>query len=64
MLGRYSEISDCGQVNLYLGKSFEELDEPGQAIDNYQIALDKADGCDSPDDTVDDAKKAIRRLSN
>ena len=64
VLGRYSELSDCGEVNLYLGKSFEELDEPGQAIDSYQLAVDKASACDRiGEDIADEAQRAVRRLS-
>ncbi|MBN1482381.1 hypothetical protein EH223_10105 [candidate division KSB1 bacterium] len=64
VLSRYSEISDCGEVNLYLGKSFEELDEPGQAIDNYQIAAEKAYACGQAGEAIADAaQKAVRQLS-
>lgn len=64
VLSRYSEISDCGEVNLCLGKSFEELNEPGQAIDNYQIAAEKAYACGDAGQTIADAaQKAVRRLS-
>lgn len=62
IINRYSTSDDCGLVSLYLGKSFEALDETGQAIDNYQKALELGGQCDE-DNTVADAKKAIRRLS-
>ena len=64
VLGRYADIADCGEVNLYLGKSFEELDESGQAIDNYQLSAEKAGGCgDLGDEIADEAQQAVRRLS-
>jgi hypothetical protein len=63
VLGRYSDLQDCGAVNLYLGKSFEQLDEPGQAIDNYQIAVRKAELCDDAAAILDQAQQAVRRLS-
>lgn len=63
VLGRYTDLDDCGAVNLYLGKSFEQLDEPGQAVDNYQIAMQKAESCESGDAIFEQAQQAIRRLS-
>ena len=64
VLNRYASMADCGEVNLYLGKSFEELDESGQAIDNYQIAAEKADVCgDSGEKIANEAQRAVRRLS-
>lgn len=64
VLGRYTDIADCGEVNLYLGKSFEELDESGQAIDHYQLSAERAHGCgDAGEEIADEARRAIRRLS-
>lgn len=61
VLARHSTLDDCGKINLYLGKSFEELDEAGQAIDNYQFAAEKAQNCNI--DIADEAQRAVRRLS-
>lgn len=63
ILNRYSDIQDCGQVFLYLGKSFEALDETGQAIDNYQLAVEKCLDCEKAEYIVSEAKDAIKRLS-
>jgi hypothetical protein len=60
-LRRHPSANDCGEINLYLGKSFEELDESGQAIDNYQVAVEKAQSCNA--DIAEDAQNAVRRLS-
>jgi hypothetical protein len=63
IINRYSNRDDCGLVSLYLGRSFEALEETGQAIDSYQKAIELGGHCDD-DDLVSEAKKAIRRLSN
>ena len=60
-LRRHASANDCGEINLYLGKSFEELDEKGQAIDNYQFAAEKAQSCN--EEIAEDAQNAVRRLS-
>jgi len=59
---RYSKIKDCGRVSLYLGKSFEALEETGQAIDNYQTALHAGETC-RDEQVITQARSAIRRLS-
>ena len=62
ILDRFSKRADCGDVSLYLAKSFEALDEPGQALDNYHQALDIARRCE--DERISgEAATAIRRLS-
>jgi len=60
---RYTTMDDCGQVHYYLGKSFEELQEPGQAIDCYQLAVERAEACEDEHDIINDAKRAVHRLS-
>ncbi len=60
-LRRHSSANDCAEINLYLGKSFEQLDESGQAIDNYQFAAEKAQSCNA--EIAEDAHNALRRLS-
>ena len=62
IINHYSDREDCGQVALFLGKSFEALDESGQAIDNYHIALELGGQCED-NAIVAEAKKAIRRLA-
>ena len=63
ILNRYSTLNDCGEVNLYLGKSFEELEEFGQAIDHYQLALEQAESCENAGNIVEQSRNAVRRLS-
>ncbi|MBN1155910.1 hypothetical protein JXB12_13410 [candidate division KSB1 bacterium] len=38
----YPNIQDCGEMHLYLGKSFEALHKKGQAIESYMIAMQKS----------------------
>jgi hypothetical protein len=63
LLSRYEEIQDCGEVFLYLGKSFEALDERGQAIDYYQSAAEKGGVCENGEKIVQEAQQAQLRLS-
>ena len=63
ILDHISKRVDCGGVSLYLGKSFEALDEPGQALDSYQQALDIARQC-RDEHIAGEAATAIRRLSH
>jgi len=60
----YSTINDFGELHFYLGKTFEELDEDGQALDVYQIALDQSRDCDLPqiNRLKRDAQRAIKQL--
>jgi len=39
ILEKYGNIPDCGEIYLYLGKSFEALRQHGQAMDAYQKAI-------------------------
>ncbi len=58
-----SELNDCGQVDLYLAKSFEHLNEPGQALDAYQTAFEeisKSETCQK--NSLSDVEAAIQRL--
>ena len=63
ILNRYPDMDDCGKVYLVLGKSFEALDEPGQALDRYRRAMEIAAQCED-ETVVNEAEKAIRRLSD
>ncbi|RPH88863.1 MAG: hypothetical protein EHM72_14980 [Calditrichaeota bacterium] len=64
IIARYQHIDDCGLVSFYLGKSFENMDEPGQAVDFYQAALDQSQLCDDSQTITQDAATAVRRLSD
>ncbi len=66
ILLKYELLENTGEIYLYIGKSFEALNQPGQATDAYKIVLDFYQ-----DKTSDDAHKfivqarsAIERLGN
>lgn len=63
LLGRHADILDCGEVYLYLGKSFEALDERGQAIDFYHAAVDKSGSCENGEEIAHEARQAQLRLA-
>ena len=63
ILNRYSDIHDCGTVSYTLGRSFEQLDEPGQAIDHYQKAIAQSQLCRQSIEWEEQARQAIDRLS-
>jgi len=65
---KYSKIfkkiqdpNDCGEINFYLAKSLEALDERGRAIDQYQLAIERA--CDTNNDMAQEAKQRVKKLS-
>jgi len=39
ILDKYNSIQDGGELHFYLGKSFEKIENTGQAIDAYQVAI-------------------------
>ncbi|MFQ5825185.1 MAG: hypothetical protein ACE5JB_14140, partial [bacterium] len=41
ILIKYPNVNDCGELHFYLGKAFETLNKPGQALDFYKIVLKK-----------------------
>jgi hypothetical protein len=60
ILSRFPDSDACGEVHYYLGQSFENLSETGQAIDAYEETLKRSKGC-----TVsyrNETEKAIKRL--
>ena len=68
ILAKYPQRDDCGEVHFYLGKAFEDLEKPGQAIDAYQRVL-KAEsdaGCEKTNrkQWVREAEHAIQTLRN
>lgn len=66
ILDRYGSRPDCGEIHFYLGQSFEAIENPGQAIDAYQMVIHQSEAqhCENPDAKrwLDDAQKAINRL--
>jgi len=42
ILERYATVDDGGEIHLYLGRSFEAIDESGRAIDAYRQVLERA----------------------
>lgn len=67
ILARYPGVADCGELHLYLGRAFEALNKPGQAIDAYKIVVNKsaADSCNGSGslDWTEEAQEALRRLN-
>ena len=44
VLTKYPDVEDCGETQFYLGKAFETMNRPGQAIDAYQLSLEESSG--------------------
>ena len=67
ILDKYGAVPDGGELHFYLGKSFEQIDSPGQAIDAYQAAIQRHD--EQQNSSLDakpwllDAQKAIEKLT-
>ena len=61
ILDKYDEAQKNGDVYLYLGRSFEAMNHPGQAIDAYQSAIDHYQ---TEDRHKADAQQAIDRLKS
>ena len=68
ILNKYNSIQDKGEINLYLGKSFEALNHPGQAIDAYQSVINSYQGQNQiradEQKWIDEAQQAIERLKS
>jgi hypothetical protein len=66
ILAKYPNLDDCGEIHFFLGKSFEALSKPGQAIDAYQAVIARSEeaGCENPEAKrrADEARKVIERL--
>ncbi len=66
ILDKYDPIQDCGELQYYLGKSFEQIENTGQAIDAYQEVVRLHDeqkcGSQAAKQWLADAQKAIERL--
>lgn len=61
------DIQDCGKIHFYLGKSFEAINQKGQAIDAYEYVIYRAkeQNCLEADieNRVSEAQTAIERLA-
>ncbi len=62
---RYPRIEKCSEFHFLLGRSFELLEQNGQAIDAYRAAASAAGDkdCDNPK-WVEEARKGLDRLKN
>ncbi len=66
ILDRYEDIQNNGEVYLYLGRSFEAINHPGQAMDAYQSVIDRYKNLDryiaDEQRWIDEARQAIDKL--
>lgn len=67
ILDKYKSIQDSGELHFYLGKSFEKIDNPGQAIDAYQFAIrlyeEQKNAVQESKPWLIEAQRAIERLN-
>jgi hypothetical protein len=61
ILSRFPDTDDCGEIHYYLGKSFEQLSETGQAIDAYEESI-KRSVADCSNNYKQKAEEAVERL--
>jgi tetratricopeptide (TPR) repeat protein len=68
ILDKYNSVQNKGEINLYLGRSFEALNHPGQAIDAYQSVIDNYQGKDrisaDAQKWINEAQLSIDRLKS
>ncbi len=62
VLAKYPNAEDCGERHFYLGKAFEAMNKPGQAIDAYKAVLEKLCENDLSKQRAGEARQAIERL--
>lgn len=62
ILDKYPDIKDCGETYFYLGKSFEALKKPGQALDAYEQAVERHEAQQCQSEWLHDVKIAIKKL--
>jgi tetratricopeptide (TPR) repeat protein len=66
ILAKYPDLNDCGEIYFLLGNAFEALNKPGQAIDAYQVVIEKSKeaACDGSEAKywIEEAQKAMERL--
>jgi len=63
---RHLSRNDCGAVSYWLGRSFEHLQEPGQALDAYRRVIGEAEECGGTgnEERIRRSAEAIDRLSD
>ncbi len=68
IIDKYNSFQNKGEINLYLGRSFEALNHPGQAIDAYQSVIDYYQGQDhisaDAQKWINEAQQAIDRFKS
>jgi hypothetical protein len=63
IIDKYPDAPDCGEIHYYIGGSFAGLQEKGQALDNYQICIARAQSCSlQPKPWAESAAEAVSRL--
>jgi hypothetical protein len=66
ILAKNPDLEDCGEIHFYLGRAFEAMSKPGQAIDAYKVSLERMEGgaCANAaaKERADEAKSAIAKL--
>jgi len=59
-------LEKCSEIFFYLAKSYEEIDEPGRALEAYRIVIANAesDACEAKHraEMITDATRAIKKL--
>lgn len=68
LIDKYNQIKDCGEIYLYLGRSFEAVNHVGQAIDAYQMVVNQQEEQNCNDNNsqkwLNEARQAIDRLKS
>ena len=64
IIEKYPDAEDDGKIQLFLGQSFEKVDEPGRALEAYQKVLKQGEKGDTDESKriVQKASVAIQRL--
>ena len=66
ILKKYTQVEDYGLVQLYLGQSFEAMNQSGRALEAYQKAAEEASqdssGSDNGQKILNDANAGIERV--
>lgn len=66
LVNRYEQLPDCGELYYFMGKSFESIDDSGQAIDYYERAIEHTQNKKCSEASVEQwknqAQEALNRL--
>ncbi len=63
ILNKYDDLPDQGELYYLMAKSFESMEEQGQAIDHYEQAIEHAQENDVSDPWIGQARDALKRLN-